>query len=393
MLIVFFGALWLLVAAFPGLTLFSGQVIKQFESYSLAESFARIGWSPYESSIPCDGGIRWVLELPLFAGIGGVFIHGLPEHPFVLPLGVYGLFLAGLFRLRKAFDPTGPIWGWAAVASAPVFLRFSSQFLPDPLAVAFLLHGAVFFLGRRKGIAGFFFLLAVSVKPTVLPSVFFFMIAFSDWILDPALDVKQKTIRLARAAVYCACFALPFVAWALSLRAFGIPSPMHEGGLLSIGEDWGILLDRKFYSKFFVWTVFKGVGPILAGFAVFAFFGWKDRPEKIRRLAIWAFGIVPYWLVVRRLNFIHDYYSLSFFLPIALLGALAADEARRRLSPKWRILVPALLVASILQGVGLFVRSGLENPRRPVGTRPIFCGTEFRSETLMHLPPPASSPQ
>jgi hypothetical protein len=377
---------FLLAAAFPGLTLFSGQVIKQFETFSLAESIARTGWHPYSTSIPCDGGIRWVLEFPLYAGLGGVFVRLFPETPSIFPVVVFGVFLWAVARLRRRLDPNGPALVWLSVATAPVFLRFSTQFLPDPLAVALLAHGAASWIGRRRRVASLFFLVAVTVKPTVLFSLFFFLIAYSDWILDSVGNYRKKFRGVAKEGLRAVAFALPFIAWAISIRTLDIPSPMHEGGLLAIGKDWGILLDPKFYSKFFVWTVFKGVGPILAGFTVYSAICWRKGTDETLRLLIWSAGIIPYWLVVRRLNVIHDYYSLSFFLPIALAGAMTVRDLLWNAFPRAPWILRGVLLVSAVQGIGLFVRAGIDNPPLPVAVRPVFCGTEFRSESLMDLP-------
>jgi len=95
---------------------------------------------------------------------------------------------------------------------------------------------------------------------------------------------------------------------------------------------------------------------------------------------------VPYWLIVRHLNVIHDYYSLSFFVPIALLGGFGAEAIAER-RPKWIGALRLLLLIGILQGIGLFVASGRRAAwRPPVGSRPIFCGKEMRGEALMRRP-------
>jgi hypothetical protein len=375
--------LGLLAAAFPGLTLFSGQVIKQFETYSLAQSMARVGWNPFATTIPCDGGIRWVLELPIFAGLGGIFAKAAPAWPSILPVLVFWLFLWALVRFRERFAPDSSHLVWIAVAATPVFLRFSTQFLADPFAVALLLVGAGVFLEGRRALAALVFMLAVSVKPTVLPSVLFFR-----WAFAPERDARKILPApfgpwLVREGSLAVAFATPFLAWTLSVKWLGIPSPMHAGGLLDVGSDWRILGEARFYSKFFVWTVFKGVGIPLA---ICALAGLRYAADRVRRLAAWSAGIFPYWLVVRHLNVIHDYYSLSFFLPIALLGAFGAEALAERKPVAIRYLRPLLLVG-IFQGVGLFIQSGTHVAwHPPVESRPIFCGKEMRGESLMGIP-------
>lgn len=383
--LIFF-ALFAYVAVWPGLTLFSGQVIKQFESYSLARSMAEVGFNPYATTIPCDGGIRWVLELPLFVGLGGIFAMLAPSLPSILPLLVFGLFLFGLARFRDRLAPESPWLPWVAVGAAPVFLRFSTQFLADPLAVALLLLGAGFFLENRRASSVLFFLLAVSVKPTVLPSVLFFRWAFASERAARSLFPKNAVRWFVREVAIALLLVVPFVTWTLSVKALGIPSPLNEsGGILSLGSDWAILGERTFYSKFFNWTVFKGVGIPLFCLAIYGALRMED--DRTRRLATWSIGIVPYWLVVRRLNVIHDYYSLSFFVPIAILGAcVAARLIEKHRGPAWGIRL--FLYASIAQGVGLLAASGMTLPwKTRVDERPIFCGKEFRSENLMIRPP------
>jgi len=384
-LALIFSALFLFVVACPHLTLFSGQVIKQFETYSLAQSMAAVGWNPFATTIPCDGGIRWVLELPIFAGLGGIFVKFAPNWPSVLPTFIYGLFLFGLFRLRARLSPTGSLFAWTAVAAAPVFLRFATQFLPDPLAVALLLLGAGLFLEGRRAPSLLLFLLAVSVKPTVLPSVLFFR-----WAFTPERDARKilpapLASWMVRETLIAFVLVGPFAAWSLAVKWLGIPSPMHEGGLLAVGQDWAILGTRAFYSKFFNWTVFKGVGFPLFLIALYGVF-YARRSERILRLAAWSLGILPYWLLIRRLNVIHDYYSLSFFLPIALLGAVVADELMSEF-PKSTVYLRVLLAVSILQGTVVFALPELQLRAARVADRPVFCGPEFRSPNLMGLPP------
>ncbi len=389
-LTVAFAVLFVLAAAFPSLTLSSGQVIKQFETYSLAQSMAAVGWNPFATTIPCDGGIRWVLELPIFAGLGGIFVKIAPEWPSILPVLVFGFFLFGLLRIRERLAPDSNILAWITVAATPVFLRFSTQFLSDPFTVALLLFGTGYFLEKRRALAALFFLFAVSVKPTVLPSILFFRWAFAE-DRDPRKLFPPGAVKwLAREAMMAVFFVAPFAAWSLAVKWLGIPSPMHEGGIMAIGADWGILTEYAFYSKFFNWTAFKGVGIPLFAFALYG--GYRARKsaptlesDRILRLAAWSVGIFPYWLLVRRLNVIHDYYSLSFFLPIAILGALAVPVGR---------ITRVILLASIAQGVGLMIASGMSLPRNvPVADRPVFCGKEFRSENLMGIPPADAPPE
>jgi len=375
-----FAALFAGVAAFPGLTLFSGQVIKQFESYSIARSMSEVGFNPYATTIPCDGGIRWVLELPIFAGIGGIFAGIAPEWPSILPTLVFGLFLFALYRFRERIAPKSSPLPWFAVATAPVFLRFSTQFLADPLAVALLLLGAALFLGGKRAASLLLFLAAVSTKPTVLPSVLFFRWAFAPERKARSFLPPSPVKWLAREALIAVLLVAPFIAWTLSVKWLGVVSPLAEsGGILSLGSDWAILLEPGFYSKFLNWTIFKGVGFPLFLFAVYAI---RSGEERALRMAAWSIGIIPYWLLVRRLNVVHDYYSLSFFVPIAILGALGAIRVLAvRSTSAW--VVRLFLFASIAQGTGLFLSSALAHPWRPVvSDRPIFCGTEFRSPSL-----------
>jgi hypothetical protein len=375
---ILFAALFLLVALSPGLTLFSGQVIKQFETYSLAQSMPGVGWNPFETSIPCDGGLRWVLELPIYASLGGVFIALFPNWPSILPTLVFGIFLIALYRLRKALAPETPFLPWLAVAAAPVFMRFSTQFLADPLALALLLFGAGFFLKQDRKVSFLFFLLAVSVKPTVLPSILFFRWAFEPRRKARDLLPERPSQWILREIGIALALVLPFVAWSLAVRSLGILSPLHEGGLLSFGSGWSLLLTRNFYSKFFVWTVFKGIGIPLFLFALYGCF----RPsERLLRLAAWSVGIIPYWILIRQLNIVHDYYSLSFFAPLALLGALTAAEMAQAF-PKLRIAASIVLGISIAQGVILFVIHSGRTGRVAVENRPIFCGKEMRAEEL-----------
>jgi len=80
--------------------------------------------------------------------------------------------------------------------------------------------------------------------------------------------------------------------------------------------------------------------------------------------------VIPFWILVRNANFVHDYYTLAFFLPLAAWGWKAwLKIASEKVT--WVLLgVSILLGAASLAGLKEF-------PLSQGQLRPSFCDQEI----------------
>ena len=404
-----FGMLALTPLVFSLQSLQKGQIVKQFTAYSITESLSRnpLGW--LSSILPCTPPRLWTEEPPLFHFIAGTLLRVFPQFPALLSYlsflligaGVFFLLLSNPPNLKDLLNPKDPLncrdrWlTSAAVLFTPALLRYSIQHLPDLFATCWLLWGAVFYYRNQRGLAACFWTVAVATKVLVIFSVCPLLI----WDLlyrnpgenqqgDAQTEELQNKYRkfLKKGFVSClqlSFYCFPFLIWMGFVFYFKIPSPLSFDHLVENRHSGGLalLLSPHYYLRAFTWIAIKGVGVFLFFPALWRIFevlkNLSQRQENPTSqnvfLIFWSAGLIPYWLLVRQGNFVHDYYSLPFIIPIALLGAAQVVSWVRNSSLviKYGALI-ALVFNLFLGHWGLFQLQAF--PLERGLTRPYFCG-------------------
>ena len=371
----FFGALLASSQA-----LLKGQVIKQFFAFSITEALAKNPWNWLSTTLPCVPLRTWVEEPPVFHFLGAWGLKIWPGQSALIPALAFSLLawlsLKGIREWRLGERDT---WTLAVLmATVPVFLRYSIQHLPDLLATAFLAWGAWALFRRKRLWATVLFTLAVTAK--ALTGVAVASLLFWEfWIhFRPQVRTRADSGRgLVAVGVRLAFIALPFLIWVIVVKRAGIPSPFQFG---SVSENrhsggFGLLLSVPYWSRLFTWLAVKGIGlPLFFAAlpALFRILREKRLGGLDGMLAAWALSAVPYWLLVRQGNFVHDYYTLPIALPWALLGCRAFAAGLGGRHRPW-----------VMVGVGLQLLLALLNFRglrpmvlSPDQERPTYCEME-----------------
>lgn len=385
-----------------------GQVVKQFFAYSISEWIARHPAEWLTTHLPCldttQGTLRaWAEEPPLFHFLSAWGIRLFPEVTAPVSILALGLIFLATFRFvaerwipedtdergtRREMLHSAGLAAAVAVCVSPVVFRYSVQHMPDLLATAFLILGAVVSLPAASFI---FFTLSVTTKAlTIIPIA---AILVSRWdIWDRKFDFKKAAIPAIRTALVLIAIALPFLFWIFLLWKNQIPNPFSLGNGVENRHSGslGLLIDPRYWARFFTWTFVKGVGLIALPFFIVRILGEfkigpaKKRVEgftaeqrrKRRLLLFWMAAIIPYWLLIRQANFVHDYYSLPFVFPIlihAISGVL--------LLPRPKSTVAQAAIVCLLFFGHLYIGGRSLLTMEPVSFdpahgRPLFCQME-----------------
>ena len=316
-----------------------GQWIKQFHSFSITESLSKNSFRIFSTTLPCPdarGGSHreWAEEPPVFHLLAaGIFALGL-QNPALLPLLAYLLFMVAAFLLicspnEVGLERVGEKQRriiFLLSATSPVVMRFSIQHLPDLLATALLMLGGYFTVGKRRGWSLIFLGLAVTTKAlTIFPAVCFLLYsAYFD-------SQKKPTKRLVEVACSIGVLASPFLIWIGCLQTLRVSNPfLNEFSAQNrYFGDFSLLLSLGYWLRVMNWAVSKGVGWILfIGFflSVLEQVQKKQQIQLMPRLELflylWAAALIPYWILVRQGNYVHDHYFLPFAFPISVLGSL-----------------------------------------------------------------------
>ncbi|MBL7714651.1 MAG: hypothetical protein JNL01_04230 [Bdellovibrionales bacterium] len=410
----FFGpiALVLLIAVSLGDgALARGQAIKQFFAYSISKSLSANPWAWLSTHLPCTdaatGGLRlWVEEPPVFHFLSAWGIRWFPQ--IAAPVSILALFFIFFAAFRFTSGTWFPDWSFkkdpkrdyrlhlaafsaAILVFSPIVLRYSIQHLPDLLATAFLVLGAAVV---HPTLALVFFTLSVTTKAlTVIPVAAVLISRWSVW--DKKVTQKALVRPALKTALQLAGISAPFALWLFILWKNQIPNPFslnnvvenrHSGSL-------GLLIDPHFWSRFFTWTFSKGVGLVALPFFIVRVLGefgigWaKKKKGTERTLIFWAASVIPYWLLIRQGNFVHDYYTLPFAFPILML-AISGLTSLPRFKSNWVNAVLALPLILIHGMVGFIGIESLQPSTvlRDQG-RPYFCQMESGQDS--HLSRPA----
>lgn len=373
-------------------SLTKGQVIKQFFAHSIAQSLAQNNFSILETQLPCktpnslQNTRLWVEEPPLFHLGGALFQKtSILNHPSAYPIFLCLLIALFVFltlqklnieRQSSSLASTNNL-SFFLILTTPVFLRYLTQYLPDLMALLLLLIGVFFLLKNYFWSALFFFTLSVTSKALTIFAIAP-LLGFYFWQKNSTLARKATRLTindLIRWTLYTSFTLLPFFVWLYLLKTKNIPNPFfsesssaqlrHTGG-------WDMLLSTTYYSRIWDWVVRVGVGlPLFFGYVWQALHikkNWHSWTSNQKYFFIWSLGLIPYWLVVRSGNFIHDYYFLPFFIPMAYIGSLTLVRVKKP-ALKW-----LLIVASIGIGVENAFKQKSQFPISEQKTK--FCSAE-----------------
>lgn len=348
-----------------------GQIIKQFFTYSIAESLSR-GASPLGTSLPCEPKRIFAEEPPVFHILAHVWLPLGPRFAFVFPYLIFLVTAALLLMFVKTLVPHRDSWEFSAwILATPILQRYAVQFLPDTLSACLLLAAVVICLRSTRSHWLVFLATATATK---------FLAVFAAlplWIFH-CWKTRRSIVFIAAGTVL---LVAPFLLWVAALNHYQIPNPFHFTNMIENRHSGtlGALLDPKYWAKIGFWVCVKGIGLPLTCIAIFALFRRlrEQSPVKIGRndriLKAWLMAAIPYWLLVRQGNFVHDYYFLVFAVPFATMALSLFYTDRGFSQLRWAHITLFLVHAA------LGIQSGWS--MKPVWVeppleRPFFCNYE-----------------
>lgn len=355
-------------------SLHKGQVVKQFHTYSIGKSLAENGFDILQTYLPCKTPgsqafpRHWVEEPPLHHLFTAVLIKLGIHHPAAAPTTLAFFLVLVIFCLVQLLE-SDRVRAQAIsclVVFCPIFMRYTFQHIPEYISLLGLLLGVVFLLKNRFGLALFFFTLAVTAKALAIFAVAPILFAF--------LEANRRPYAFARWAAACTLVSVPFLIWLWILHSQNIPNPFFIKDTSSLRHTgaWGMLVSPVFYGRMWTWWVTAGVGlALFIGFLVSmtgALRNWRKIDPQTLLMVFWALGLIPYWILVRHGNFVHDYYFLPFFVPMAYLGARAI----------LRIPMKPLRWLVILVSIGIGIRQPLKQQliAKDISVEPRACEAE-----------------
>jgi len=305
-----------------------GQILKQFYTHELSLSLASNGFQIFKTTIPCKSNITeefprpWIEEPPLYNLLAaGIKTIGLSDPA----ISSFLLFLINVFLIYlclidlKLFSKEKSLLITLLVSASPALMRYSTQHIPDPIAVTFLLLGYLL-LKRSKP----FFALSCFILAT-LGKVFYFIPSTALGAYFFLNNAKASFKKIPYTKIFTAGFLIgfPFLIWVYLMKTNGIESGYDTGNITNNRHfgDYFLLFDLHYWARIFNWIVIKGIGWIsFLGLLLFIYKQtWKTQ-SAFNFLIAWGLSIIPYACLFRTGGSVHDYYYLPFIVPLSVIG-------------------------------------------------------------------------
>ena len=292
---------------------------------------------------------NWAEEPPLYHLIGQIFfLTGAQNYLFkIYPLICFLIFSFGLYRIicsfviKEKIDSFDKSFLALVILFQPYIYIHAHRPLPDNLSICFLVGFLYFFLKRNYRTSLIFSVLATTTKTLAIFPIFFMCVAY---LIFGNENLKRKiTIGLLHGLS-----VVPFLLWLYFLKNNQIENPFFAlesfGVQQSGGNDFGILLTRKYWSKMLTWIFFRGLGPLVFIAAIRSLFKTKLN-TALKYAMVGIVGHLVYIVVIRGAMRVAPWYAF-YFLPFYIISASALIIKMKK---KWKV---AFLVVHLAYSIG-----------------------------------------
>ncbi len=279
------------------------------------------------------GPVAWAEEVPFYhvlsAGLARLFNVNSVTSGRILSFAFGIFFLYAIYDLAKSLFSENKIAPYLAVLVLfwmPGFQIYSTSVIPDLAMAALVTFAYGRSLRKQVGLSYGVLLLACLMKYFAVFAV------LALFIYDCTRFPKWK--ERIRSFLYAGIAVLPTLAYLAYFIIAKIPNPVTEYRTANgYGHLAGNFLFRaQFYLRFVTWVFIKDPNLIFALLGVGGFvLAVKNKvalSEKWRLPVIHFCTAVLFALIFASSFFVHDYYALTFMLPIALFATYALSQIR-----------------------------------------------------------------
>lgn len=297
----------------------------------------------------------WGEEPPLFHYVAMSFKFILGDWSLKLvPLLCFVFSIWGLYLIIGTLTQTSfeeKYWILIPLTFTPSFYIHTIRFLPDNLALTFLVFGLYYFIKNQWKLAWILFLFSTTTKALAIVPVAFLCLFY---LIEYRLSWKKNLPKLLG---FSLCL-IPTFMWFYYLHKNNISNPFFETGNMipqhAGGSDFSILQTRKYWSKIFQWYFYRGIGILWLILFMVSFFKKIELRSMTKILAQTALSFIANVILLRGPQITAPWYS--FYYQIFFI--IVAGTVFIKLSNKWKIIISIL---SVLQSI-FFLHYGVFPP-------------------------------
>lgn len=302
---------------------------RQADTASVARNFHENGYNFLYPQIDWGGNSPgyYESEFPAYQFIVALF------YQFFGVAAVWGRLLSIVFSIlalyylykliEKYIDEMTALWSVFFLAFFPTYMFFSRAFMIESMLIMSVVTGVYFFsqwltLEKRSFfyLSAFFVALSVLLKPYTL--FIGLPLLYLAW-----LKFRNKLFLQGALWFYCLLAVVPAVLWYYHAyntgQQYGSTVYIWEYGSDKWG-NWDLVLKLDFWKRVIIdrlamrhltWACFA---VFLAGLFL------KRRTDQERLFDFWLMGVVIYFIIVAKGNYVHDYYQLLFLPPASVFA-------------------------------------------------------------------------
>lgn len=327
---------------------------RQADTAAMARNFYENGFKLFYPEVDWGGDTPGYIEseFPIYPFLTSLlyYLFGVSEvlARFLTVLGsLVGIYF--LFRLvRDICGEKEALWSTSFFAFLPLQIFYSRAVMPDMFMLSSTIAGVYFFNewiqrseSRSLLLSGMFISLAGLLKLTSL--YIGLPLLFLAW-------TKYRTATLSQKALwaYALGVILPIILWYYHAHS------ILQGGGLTVGiweygsdkwGNWSLVFSFDFWNR----IIFQSLAErhfTWAGFIILLIGIFLQRGSlKERVIDFWLVGVLVYFFIVGKGNYVHEYYQLPFMIP----GTIYMGKVYGRyLSLSGRKLIRLSLVLALL---------------------------------------------
>ncbi len=286
--------------------------------------------------------------------------------------GSYFLYLL----VRKHVDAATGLWSCFLFLIVPMNLLFGRRFQAESLLMMSSILGVYFFsrwCDREKWrdflLSSFFISLAILVK---IPSLFLGLpLLYLAW-----QKFKSKLLLQHSVWLYFFLVMLPVAMWYIHAHQIFLQSGLTFG-IWQYGTDkwgnWGLLVSLEFWNRLLQSIVVRHFA--VFGFVLFliGLFLRRKSPEE-RLFDFWILGVLVFFAIVAKGNYVHSYYQLPFMIPAVVYAAKTCAQFwdQKILSSKKSVFLFLLLVGTLINAGSRYFASLREEEKAIARISPLI---------------------
>ncbi|MBM3125724.1 MAG: phospholipid carrier-dependent glycosyltransferase [Chloroflexi bacterium] len=348
---------------------------RQADTMAIANNYFENGYNFFYPQIDWGGNSPGFVEteFPIYSFLAALLFGVVGKSELTARLLSIAFALVGIYMYHKLVGKLTDVqtaqWATLFIGILPLSVYMGRTIMPEPLLVLCIISGVYFFnewlkkdYWTRYTLAVIFISTACLIKPQTL--YMGLPLSYLAW-----QKFGNNTIRQWKLWFFAGFISAVLVAWYYHAHQTYLQNGLTFG-IWEYGTDkwgnWDLVLTADYWHQILVEHLGQRVFAWIAyPIFILGLFLKRESPHE-RVFDFWLIGILIYFLIVGKGNYIHDYYQLPFIIPAGVyLGKVFSRYFHSTHGPIYLSLIfilPAIFISSAYAYYSIYFQG--EDPRK-----------------------------